>query len=275
MESKIIEVIKALFDKISNALGWLDDPHGIKPILDNNFGIVLNQVAIDPELPFSNKFLFLSQAIDARKAKNMTDIIIKALPLLEDNANPKDLDDDWIMDYFDKASKIQSDDLKYVWGQILAEEVNKPNSISKRLLHNLFLMSRNDANNFIKLSQFCFYEWHSNKVFPIVFIKGYEDTYSKYGLTTGALKELENLFLIDLNYDSGFAFKKEMTLRYTNHIITLQPRAENVKIHFGHVRLTSDGEALFNIIDKQNNDQIFEFTFKELRNLCNATYNVI
>lgn len=274
MESKIIEVIKAFFDKISNVLGWLDDPHGIKPMLDNNFGIVLNQVAIDSELPFSNKFLFLSQAIDARKAKNMTDIIIRALPLLEDNANPKDLDDDWIMDYFDMASKIQSEDMKNIWARILAEETNCPNNISKRLLHNMFLMSRNDADNFLNLSRFCFYDRNSNNIYPIIFIKGYEDTYSKYGLTTEALKELENLFFIELNYDSGFAFKKEMLLMYTNHLITLCPREENNKIHIGYVRLTTDGRALFNIIEKQNNDIIFDFTLQELRKLCIVNINI-
>lgn len=270
MDNNIVGIMKEMLDKISKTLGFFDDPHGIKPMLREDLSVVFDQYIQKNDISFEDKFKFISSAMDARKLKNMTDVINKALPNIEENANPKNLDEDWIMDYFDKASKINSDDLKSVWGKILAEEVNKPNCVSRRLLHNLFLMNKNDASNFVTLSRFCFYDWKKNIVHPIVFIKGFQDTYSKYGLTTQALNEMENLFLIELNYDSGFAFKNKIYLRYANHLITLRPNESNDKIPIGNVRLTSDGQALFNMIEKHNNDIILDFTLQELRNVCNV-----
>lgn len=235
-------------------------------MLTDEFQVVLNQISNDDKITYENKLLFLAQAIDARKTKNVVEIIRLALPYIEDCAKPNDLDDDWIMDYLDKASKIQSENLKTVWSRILAEEVNSPNSVSKRLLHNLFLMSRNSAENFLNLSRFCFFDRYKDIVHPIIFIKDHVNKYSQFQITTESLKELENLFLIELNYESGFIFRNKIYLMYTNHYIDLISNNETDVIPIGNVRLTSDGQALFKMIEKKNNNRILDFTIEKLIN---------
>ncbi len=40
---------------------------------------------------------------DARQQKNMEDITAKAIPHINENANPDNMDDDWIANLFDKC----------------------------------------------------------------------------------------------------------------------------------------------------------------------------
>lgn len=261
-----IEVIKNFLDKFLKLFHILDDQHDIKQLLTSELQVVVEQIEKDPQIPYQNKLLFLAQAYDARKTKNMVDIIKLALPHIKNDSNPQGVDDDWIADYFDKVAKIQSDDLKFIWSRILAEEINKPNSISKRLLHNLFLMSKKDAESFLNFSRFCFFDRYNNLVHPVIFIRNHQEIYSQYAITTENLKELENLFLIELNYDSGFAFKNKIFLMYSNHYIDLYSNNKKNKIPAGNVRLTADGQALFKMIEKRNSSKIFDLTVQKWRN---------
>lgn len=267
------ELIKGIIEKFSKACCYFDDPHEIKKLLNNELQVVISQISNDDKISYANKLNFLANALDARKAKNMVDVVKLALPYINQTANPQELDDDWVTDYFDKVSKIQTEDLKFIWCKILAEEINNPNSVSKRLLHNLFLMSRGSAEKFLNLSRFCFYDRNSSVVHPIIFIRGHQNFYSQYQITTETLKELENLFLIEMNYESGFVFKNKIYLMYTNHYIDLISNETSNNIPSGNVRFTSDGQALFKMIEKQNSNTVFDYTIQKLLNR-NCTVHV-
>lgn len=71
---------------------------------------------------------------------------------------------------------------------------------------------------------------------------------------------LEGFNLIETNYDRGFIFKNKKPLMYTNHYIELRTS----KIYAGDVRLTEDGQALFKLIKKENDNQILEYTIQLL-----------
>lgn len=94
------------------------------------------------------------------------------------------------MDFMDKASKIVTENFKLLWGKVLAEKINSPEKISKRLLHNLFLMSERDAENFLNLTRFCFHD-EDNVIMPLVFLKSRQINCADFGITTKVLKELE------------------------------------------------------------------------------------
>jgi hypothetical protein len=61
---------------------------------------------------------------------------------------------EWIDHFFDIAEKISTEDLQYWWGKILAGEIKKPRSFSLRTLEVLKNMSRQEAENFVKLGQY-------------------------------------------------------------------------------------------------------------------------
>lgn len=248
---------------IKNFAQYAGDPHGIKKLAANKMEDVFNQICQKSKLSESDKLYFLATIIDAKRTKNMCDVIKEALPYINKESDPENVDDDWLSDFFDKVSKIQSDDLKCIWSKLLSEEINRPNSISKRLLHNLFLMNKNDAENFLNLSRFCFYDRYKDIVHPIIFIKGHQKAYASSKITTEILKELEALCLIELNYDSGFVFNNKIYLMYTNHYIDIVANNSSSKIPAGNVRLTADGQELFKFIEKKNNDRILEYSVQK------------
>lgn len=61
---------------------------------------------------------------------------------------------DWINHFFDMAEKVSSEDLQFWWGRILAGEIKKPGSFSLRTLEVLKNLSRQEAENFVKLSNY-------------------------------------------------------------------------------------------------------------------------
>ena len=61
---------------------------------------------------------------------------------------------EWIDHFFEIAEKISTEDLQYWWGKILAGEIKKLGSFSLRTLEVLKNISRQEAEIFVKLSQY-------------------------------------------------------------------------------------------------------------------------
>ena len=110
------------------------------------------------------------------------------------------------------------------------------------------------AETFVDLSRFCFYDYKTNEAIPIVFLRANPDTYKNTKLAVDALKELEQLSLVECNFDGEYIVMKRKILKYTNYTIDIQAPI----IPAGNIRLTDNGRALFNMIEKRNNDQILE-----------------
>lgn len=240
---------------------YLDDPQNIGKIAMTGINEVLSNMVNDDSISHEKKLLFCAQLFELRKMKNVSEIIKKALNEIEDDVKTKDVDEDWLLDYLNKATCIKSGMFQNLWAKILSEEIKEPNTISRRLLHNLYLMNKNDAQNFLELSRFCFYDRYEDLVHPLIYIRNHEREYAKSRITTEILKEMEQFSLIETNYDTGFAFENKKTLIYTNHCIVIKASI----IPAGNVRLTKDGQRLFKIIDKMNSNQILEYTISRLQ----------
>ena len=248
---------KELVDKIANALGILYDPLGIKSserdftkkmyaeIADNN------NLTIEEKMLLVNEYKFL-----IKKSKNRKEILQNVYVHLEELARPQEIEDSWLLDYWDRIGNVADPIYRDIWARILVEEANCPNTVSRRLMFNLSLMGKRDAENFLNLSRFCFFDKESDLVYPIVFIRDEQTSYKKSGITTEKMYELEQFSLVETNYESGFAFNSQKKLMYTNHYIEFKSNRTNI----GNVRLTDDGQMLFKIIEKRNNDQILSFT---------------
>ena len=181
---------------------------------------------------------------------------------MQESASPNSVDDSWIVNFWDKAGTVSNEMFQNLWSRILAEEVNNPNTVSKRLIHNLSLMSVSDANNFMNLSKFCFLDKVDNNISqPIIYIKEDPDFYAAYGIYSYVLKELEQFSLIETNYDTGFIFRNRKILYYSG--TTLDINAPRIPI--GNVRLTSDGQKLLSITSESPRDKILDYTIEKLQ----------
>lgn len=253
---------KELVDKIANAIGILYDPLGIKSSERNFTKKIYEEIANNNDMSIEEKVMLLNEyKFLIKKSKNRKEVLQKVYAYLEESARPNEIEDGWLLDYWDRIGNVADSMYRDIWARILAEEANCPSTVSRRLMFNLSLMSKRDAENFLNLTRFCFFDKESDLVYPIVFIRDEQTSYEKSGITTEKMYELEQFSLVETNYESGFAFNNKKTLMYTNHYIELKSNRTNI----GNVRLTDDGQVLFKIIEKRNNEQILSFTLQKLQ----------
>ena len=93
-------------------------------------------------------------ATEVRNQENLESIARRSIPLLNKNAIPEEMDDDWIVNMLDK-SKLFSDELmQELFARILAGEANSPGSFSKKSVNLLAEIEKKDAICFRSLCRF-------------------------------------------------------------------------------------------------------------------------
>lgn len=79
------------------------------------------------------------------------------------------MDDDWIVNFFDKCRLVRDEQMQSLWARILAGEANKPGTFSRRTVNFVASMDKIDASAFTHLCSFC---WHIEKApRPIILSK--------------------------------------------------------------------------------------------------------
>ena len=79
---------------------------------------------------------------------NLIRILGKAVPQITDQAMLSSVTDDWAANFRDKARTCFDDDMADIWAQLLAGEVNKPGSYSRKSVNILADMEPHDAQLF-------------------------------------------------------------------------------------------------------------------------------
>ena len=87
-----------------------------------------------------------------RQQENIENTITKAIPQLNEDADPNDVEDDWIIKFFDKCRLITDDKMQDLWASILAGEANRAGSYSPKALTTLADM---DQKGLILFNAFC------------------------------------------------------------------------------------------------------------------------
>lgn len=91
-----------------------------------------------------------------RHSRNVNfDAVLKfAAPRINVDSNPSAIDRDWSEHFRDHAEKACDDDIRRTWAAILAGEINKPGSFSKRAMSILSDMGKKEAESFVKLCSY-------------------------------------------------------------------------------------------------------------------------
>ena len=89
---------------------------------------------------------------------NLANILSKALPMLNEDADPSLISDDWIVNWRDKARLFSDDEMALLWAQLLANEANSPGSKSRKAVNVLADLEPEDAKLFRTLSDFRLFE---------------------------------------------------------------------------------------------------------------------
>lgn len=264
-EVDLTKPITTLIEKLADATGVYFEPKRIerKAKADAKAVIIKKRAemkANDIETR-ANARLHAEEVI---KQKNIESIIQKALPGVNKNANPADIDDDWLVNFFEKAKLTSDDQVQEIWARILSGEANKPQSYSRRTINLLAEMSKADAMQFTKLAAF---SCNIGGWVPLVFSTD-DDIYTENGVDFDSLTHLDSLGLIKFEPLGGYqkASKTKggnLLLIYKNDLYNLQfSEGNDVAVRTGVALYTQQGLELLKVT---SSDAIvgFEKYFRE------------
>jgi hypothetical protein len=200
-------------------------------------------------------------AEEARKQENMENIVQKALPGLKENARPREIENDWIVNFFDKCRLISDEVMQELWARVLSGEGNVPGSFSKRTINLMGSIDKGDAELFKNL---CNYSWDIGRLtIPLVYEKE-DEVYRNNGINFSSLLHLNSIGLINYDHDSSFVLKdlsqKALSVKYQDKSLNIQlPGNGNHKILTGHVQFTIVGEDLAKICVVKEIDGFFDY----------------
>ena len=252
----LAKVANNLIDKISNAVGWIathDTPNRIavdtyiKDIQDSNY---------DP----ITKASLISQAKKTIKEySNQKNIVDMAISMITPSANPDDVNEDWLLQFMDKARLVSDADFQFIWANILAEECNSPGTIPKALLHTLEQMDKETAAAFMSVASVSFSYVDDNNATsycPIILMNEHKDYYRSIGINLNTLIELQSLGLIKMG-ESFTTYSLEFTAPVVADYYGKKYHHLN-SFSVGEVVFTRNGEVLCSVVKPEKVEGFFE-----------------
>ena len=181
---------------------------------------------------------------EARHQKSMEDITAKALPQLDENANPDSIEDDWLVNFFDKSRIVSDNEMQELWSRVLAGEANAPGTYSKRTVNFLSDLDKAEADLFTKL---CGFVWMIGNLVPLVFDESAK-IYNRHGINFDTLSHLESIGLVQFGHFAGFlrqGLPKGFAVFYYGRRLVLEmPQDADNQLDIGKVMLTRVGQEL-------------------------------
>ncbi len=269
--------VKGIVEKIIDVLGlevigafWRAKSDSIKKINEmktNNELEIKNAIINNSELTPQQKLqLNAMLGTGYKKFIRQMSVLGIAIDNMDEKCSKDNLDEDWLLDFFDKVSNISNEEIKKIWGKLLAGAASDKNICSKTLLNALFLMSTDEIKDFNNLIRFCVSEVgcgnnsSSISAYPIIYFAKNVKNYEMSRISRIQLNKLATLGLIDVDYKKEFIFSQQrMRLIYNNKIVEL---ASKEKIYIGNVIFTYDGFLLYEMAEKIFNNRILEYNIE-------------
>jgi hypothetical protein len=236
-----------LIEKISDAIGGIFRPHQIRRVAQAEAQAdkirAVSQIEITELQQRALSRFFIEEA---NKQHNIEAIAEKALPGLDDNAKPQDIEDDWIANFFDKCRLISDKEMQALWSKILAGEANSPGQFSKRTVNLMSSLDKVDAEHFKKL---CSFGWRISELVPLI----YDHTdrmYQEDGQYFDALKHLAEIGLASFEPLAEYSYLETKLPQtfvvsfYGKPFEVAFPKPENNILPLGQVLLSKAGQQL-------------------------------
>ncbi|MBI5302273.1 MAG: DUF2806 domain-containing protein [Chloroflexi bacterium] len=235
-----------LIEKISDAVGGIFRPYQIRRVAEAEAHAEKIKVASQIEITdLQRRALHRFLIEEAKKQDNIETITRKALLGVREDARPREIEDDWITNFFDRCRLVSDDEMQQIWAKILAGEANSPGKFSKRTVNLLASLDKSDAELF---SSLCSFVWNVGDTIPLIYDKNAQSTiYKDAGITFDGLRHLDDLGLI--SYEAvGYmqdGLPQKVTMFYYQEQVNLElPKPENNEISTGYVLYSKSGKDL-------------------------------
>ena len=269
--SDLAKPIDTLINKISDATGVLYEPRRIRrkakaeseaAIVSAKAETAVDVIKAESEIEITDLHRRAAQRLiqeEAKRQKNMEDIIDKAVLDVNEEAKPDSMENDWIANFFDKCRIVSDSEMQSLWSRVLAGEANNPGTYSKRAVNLLSDLDKSDAELFTKL---CGFGWMFGDVTPLVFDQKAE-IYNRHGINFGSLNHLEDIGLVQFADLTGFGqggFPKRFDVLYYGRWLRLEMRKETDNhLIIGKILLTKIGQELAPICGSKPVDGFYEY----------------
>ena len=193
--------------------------------------------------------------------------------LNEDYSNKEEtqteINDDWLNEFENHARQMSSDEMKFIFSKILANEVNNPGNFSIRTIRIISQLDNLAAKLFEKLCSCAVSMQVGNHIIDtrIISLEGNAgaNTLSKYGLSFDNLNVLQEYGLIISDYNSYMIYstcvvdeenKVQIPIKFAKDYFAFLPTDRekyDKTLQFNGVALTKSGKELYNIIPQIEN----------------------
>lgn len=198
---------------------------------------------------------------ETKRQKNIEEVVSTAGRILEaeKNVSNEPINPDWTTRFFDIVQDVSDDEMRLLWGQILAGEIKQPKSYSLRTLELLRNMTKEEAELFRKVSQFTLRQGD-------VFLFSADGVLEKFGISYSAISKLIEIGLLQpgdfvtKNYPSQKTKDRMIGIVYGNLVIITNQKATANTISIPIRLFTTSGKELARLISiTPNIDYIKEF----------------
>lgn len=253
-------------------------------IIDTQANLIASQMEVDPEYArvavkkYGQKIIREQVNLDA-----ITEIAAEELTnsaqVNIDNTEIPDISQDWLNVFEKEACDKSSDEMRLLFGKILAGEIKKPSSYSIKTIKTLSLLDNQAANVFHTLSSLASTLRAGNHIIDsrVITLGGNagSNALQEYGLSFSALNTLQEYGLVISDYNSymdydpcvvnennqvvlGFQFQGKL---HALRKIDASKPVQNIRMH--GVALTKVGKELLDIVDikphPQYTNKLFEY----------------
>lgn len=217
------------------------------------------------------------------RCNNFDHVLRLASPMVKDDADGSKVSMEWAEHFRDHAEKATDEEVRATWAKILASEINKPGSFSKRTLTILSDMEKADADALMRLCAMCILPASGTTVTlnPILLLDEDEcgTSFNSGRFDYGMRSSLESLGLIDSSVTSllelGPAERAEYITGKSVYRIE-NPTKIKVTLSFSPV-LTKYGRELSTLFLPQHMDDVGEILRRkaEIAGLACERYKVV
>ncbi len=256
-----------LIEKISGAIGGVAEPWQIRRIAEAKADAAKIEAVAEIDISKLHRRAlqrFINE--EAKKQNNIELITAKALPDVKPDAQPQNMEDDWIANFFDKCRLISNEEMQALWSKVLAGEANSPGTYSKRTVNFLGSLDKSDATLFQSL---CSFSWNIEKLRPLIYNEG-DEMYNKYGINFDSLKHLDGIGLLSFDPVVGYKLAnlpKVVPIFYYGTPLIMELKNENNnELKIGNVLLSKMGQELAPICGAKPIPEFFDFIINECKN---------
>jgi hypothetical protein len=257
-----------LIEKISDAIGGIFRPYQMRRVAEAEANAEKIRAVSKIEVTDLHRramHRFLEE--EGKKQENIENITSKALPNVDGNSTPEKIENDWLINFFDKCRLVSDAEMQNLWAKVLAGEANKPGKFSKRTVSLLSSLDKTDA---LLFQNFCSFRWMIGDGVPLIYDEQ-DQIYVKNGINFAAIKHLVEIGLISHNGLTGYRLqleKKRVAITYYGHRVLIEfSQEKDNELLLDKVLLSKAGQELGEICGSKPCDGFKDYVINKWKAL--------